>query len=49
MTATNELCRRWYPAVLARAPAKAETHRALDDVRESVAELAYYRSTVFAA
>ena len=35
------------PDVLEQAPTKAETHRALDDIRESIAELAYYRSTVF--
>jgi oligoribonuclease len=45
----KELCRRWYPDILARAPAKGETHRALDDIRESIAELAYYRSTIFSA
>jgi oligoribonuclease len=43
----KELCRRWYPEVLAQAPAKREAHRALDDIRESIAELAYYRSTIF--
>lgn len=43
----KELSRRWYPEVLDNAPAKALGHRALDDIRESVAELAYYRSTVF--
>ena len=43
----KELCRRWYPDVLAAAPPKAETHRALEDIRESIAELAYYRSTIF--
>ncbi len=43
----KELARRWYPDVLAGAPAKAGGHRAMDDIRESVAELAYYRSTVF--
>jgi oligoribonuclease len=43
----KELSRRWYPAALENAPAKALGHRALDDIRESVAELAYYRSTVF--
>src|SRR5438132_12513431 len=48
VSSVKELCRRWYPEVLARAPAKAETHRALDDIRESIAELAYYRSTIFA-
>lgn len=43
----KELCRRWYPAVLKRAPRKVGTHRALDDIRESVAELAYYRHEIF--
>jgi len=43
----KELCRRWYPDVLAKAPAKEGTHRALDDIKESVKELQYYRSTVF--
>jgi oligoribonuclease len=43
----KELCRRWYPDVLANAPEKAGGHRALDDIRESVEELRYYRSTVF--
>lgn len=43
----KELCRRWYPDVLAKAPEKAGGHRALDDIRESVDELKYYRSTVF--
>ena len=35
------------PDVLAGAPPKREAHRALDDIRESIAELAYYRSTIF--
>ncbi len=43
----KELCRRWYPEVLANAPRKEGAHRALDDIRESVAELRYYRETVF--
>jgi oligoribonuclease len=47
VSSIKEICRRWYPDVLARAPAKKEAHRALDDVRESIAELAYYRSTIF--
>lgn len=48
VSSVKELCRRWYPDALAEAPAKTETHRALDDIRESIAELAYYRSTIFA-
>jgi oligoribonuclease len=43
----KELARRWYPGALAGAPAKVERHRALGDIRESVAELRYYRSAVF--
>ncbi len=42
----KELCRRWYPAVYAGRPGKAESHRALDDIRESVDELRYYRATM---
>jgi oligoribonuclease len=48
VSSVKELCRRWYPDVLAQVPAKKETHRALDDIRESIVELAYYRSTIFA-
>ena len=47
VSTVKELCRRWYPDVLANAPEKAGGHRALDDIRESVEELKYYRSTVF--
>jgi oligoribonuclease len=45
----KELARRWYPDALDGAPSKAGTHRALDDVRDSVAELRYYREHVFRA
>jgi oligoribonuclease len=48
VSSVKELCRRWYPEALAQAPPKTEAHRALDDIRESIAELAYYRSTIFA-
>jgi oligoribonuclease len=43
----KELGRRWYPDALAAAPEKAGNHRALDDIRESVAELRHYRATMF--
>jgi oligoribonuclease len=43
----KELARRWYPDVMAGAPEKVGNHRALDDIRESVAELRYYRERVF--
>ncbi|HVC42108.1 MAG TPA: oligoribonuclease [Candidatus Saccharimonadales bacterium] len=47
VSSVKELCRRWYPEMLSAAPPKKEVHRALDDIRESIAELAYYRSTIF--
>ncbi len=43
----KELALRWRPDVLDMAPKKASSHRALDDIRESVAELRYYRETLF--
>ncbi|HEY4398411.1 MAG TPA: oligoribonuclease [Acidimicrobiia bacterium] len=46
VSSIKELCRRWYPAVYQKRPSKAETHRALDDIRESVTELRYYRDTI---
>jgi oligoribonuclease len=39
----KELCKRWRPDVYAARPHKQTAHRAMDDVRESVAELAYYK------
>ncbi|MBP2835525.1 MULTISPECIES: oligoribonuclease [Dickeya] len=38
----KELARRWKPEILTGFK-KRNTHQALDDIRESVAELAYYR------
>ncbi|NNN07851.1 MAG: oligoribonuclease [Acidimicrobiaceae bacterium] len=43
----KELARRWHPDVLSAQPEKSTTHRALDDIRESIAELVHYRSTLF--
>jgi oligoribonuclease len=47
VSTVKELCRRWYPAAFKAAPVKAGGHRAMDDIRESVAELAYYRAAIF--
>merc|ERR1712071_12398 len=43
----KELCRRWYPEVLAHAPVKSLKHRAMDDIRESINELKFYRNEIF--
>jgi oligoribonuclease len=45
VSAVKELAARWYPA-LPRFE-KREQHRALDDIRESIAELRYYREQLF--
>jgi oligoribonuclease len=42
----KELVRRWYGPAF-HAPKKKETHRALDDIRESLDELRWYRAKVF--
>jgi oligoribonuclease len=47
VSTVKELCRRWYPDAMAKAPEKGSSHRALDDIRESLAELDYYRHSIF--
>ena len=41
----KELARRWYPG--ATPPPKKGNHLALDDIRESIEELRWYRSSLF--
>jgi oligoribonuclease len=43
----KELARRWYPADLAEFRKSTSAHRAMDDIRQSVAELRYWRERVF--
>ncbi|EDV26149.1 uncharacterized protein TRIADDRAFT_23482, partial [Trichoplax adhaerens] len=43
----KELCRRWYPKEFAKAPAKPCNHRALDDIKDSIQEMQFYRSVIF--
>jgi oligoribonuclease len=47
VSTVKELARRWYPEAYAGAPKKAGGHRAMDDIKESVAEMRYYRRTIF--
>ncbi|QNE21452.1 oligoribonuclease [Kribbella qitaiheensis] len=47
VSSIKELVRRWYPRVYYATPAKNGNHRALADITESIAELRYYRQTVF--
>jgi oligoribonuclease len=47
VSSIKELTRRWFPKAYFAAPAKTGNHRALGDIQDSIAELAYYRQTVF--
>ncbi len=47
VSSLKELARRWYPEVLTQRGWKQGSHRALDDIRESVAELRLYRELIF--
>ena len=48
VSTVKELVRRWYPGVEHGRPTSVgQTHRAMDDIRDSVAEMAYYRDRVF--
>src|SRR5262245_7423606 len=48
VSTVKELVRRWCPAHY-HAPKKKDAHRALDDIRESIEELKWYRTHLFAA
>jgi oligoribonuclease len=43
----KELARRWSPGTVNKAPAKSGGHRAMDDIKESLTELRYYRRALF--
>uniref|UniRef100_A0A3Q2W9B6 RNA exonuclease 2 n=1 Tax=Haplochromis burtoni TaxID=8153 RepID=A0A3Q2W9B6_HAPBU len=45
----KELSRRWFPEEYKMVPHKKATHRALEDIRESIKELQYYRANIFKA
>jgi oligoribonuclease len=47
VSSVKELVKRWYPEVDAKRPHRPGSHRALDDIRQSVEELRYYRERVF--
>ena len=47
VSTVKELGRRWYPEAYEARPRKKGSHRALDDIRESIEELRYYRKALF--
>lgn len=46
VSSVKELVQRWKPEIL-KGLKKKNTHRALDDIRESIEELKYYRTRFF--
>jgi oligoribonuclease len=47
VSSVKELVKRWYPGIDASRPRGHGSHRALDDIRESIREMAFYRDHVF--
>ena len=47
VSSIKELCKRWYPRIYFNQPEKGMSHRALADIKESIRELRYYRTTAF--
>ena len=47
VSSVKELVGRGYPEAYSQRPGKKATHRALDDIRESIEELRYYRRVAF--
>lgn len=47
VSSVKELVRRWYPKRKDRFFDKSKSHRALEDIRESIAELAHYKKNFF--
>lgn len=45
VSTVKELVKRWYDDVT--PPSKKNTHRALDDIRESIEELRFYKANAF--
>ncbi|KAF3332687.1 oligoribonuclease isoform X2 [Carex littledalei] len=41
------LCIRWFPKEKKMAPAKEKRHRAMDDIKESIKELKFYKENIF--
>nr|XP_018262868.1 oligoribonuclease [Kwoniella dejecticola CBS 10117]OBR85026.1 oligoribonuclease [Kwoniella dejecticola CBS 10117] len=50
VSSIKEICKRWYPSARQKDKARRtaeSSHRALDDIKASIAELKFYRETIF--
>ena len=46
VSSVKELARRWFPRAYFASPEKRGNHRALGDIRDSIAELRFYREAI---
>ncbi|XP_016473865.1 oligoribonuclease isoform X2 [Nicotiana tabacum] len=49
VSSVKALCVRWFPRDSKKAPKKECKHRAMDDIKESIAELKYFKEHIFKA
>lgn len=47
VSSVKELCKRWNSSIFSNTPKKRLVHRGLDDIKESLSELKYYRQFMF--
>ncbi|TVU13500.1 hypothetical protein EJB05_40559, partial [Eragrostis curvula] len=47
VSSITALCIRWFPKERKEAPRKGKNHRSMDDIRESIEELQYYKENIF--
>ncbi|XP_057484219.1 oligoribonuclease-like isoform X2 [Actinidia eriantha] len=47
VSSVKALCLRWYPNENKKAPSKKNKHRAMDDIKESIAELKFFKKHIF--
>ncbi|KAL3828988.1 hypothetical protein ACJIZ3_017790 [Penstemon smallii] len=47
VSSVHALCLRWYPRDRKKAPRKESKHRAMDDIKESIKELQFYKENIF--
>lgn len=47
VSSIKEIVKRWYPVDYRMPRGKRKTHRVMDDIRESIEELKFYRQRIF--
>lgn len=47
VSTVKELCKRWNKTIFSKTPPKQLIHRGMDDIKESLAELKYYKQFMF--